>query len=337
MRISRFFGWRTVKTSVGAAVSMIVASAIGLDYSVAAGVITILSVQNTKKKSLDLAVMRIGSTLLALLIGAAAFTLLGYSAVAYGVYLLFFIPSAAALGFNDGIVPSSVLVTHLLLERSVSLPLLGNEVMLMVIGAGVGIILNIYMPKLEKQLNNDVVEIERLMKRVLSSMSMSLSTQTVPLDEEKLYKELDEKLKAGYERALKDAGNHLVKDVRYYLRYMEMRSVQFGIMRNMRKLFERLGESYEQTKLVAALTDLVADQFHESNTARELLEDLHGYKEIFRNMELPKSRDEFEVRAALFQYINELEQLLDVKREFVASLDDEDTERFRTTLSESRS
>jgi uncharacterized membrane protein YgaE (UPF0421/DUF939 family) len=336
MRISRFFGWRTVKTAIGAAVSMIVASAIGLDYSVAAGVITILSVQNTKKKSLDLAVMRIGSTLLALFIGAAAFSLLGYSAVAYGVYLMFFIPSAAALGFNDGIVPSSVLVTHLLLERSVSFSLLGNEVMLMVIGAGVGIILNIYMPNLEKQLNNDVVEIERLMKRVLSSMSVSLSTQTVPLDEEKLYRELDEKLKAGYERALKDAGNHLVKDVRYYLKYMEMRSVQFGIMKNMRKLFERLNESYEQTKLVAALTDLVADQFHESNTARELLEDLQGYKEIFRNMELPKSRDEFEVRAALFQYINELEQLLDVKREFVASLDDEDSLRFKTTLSESR-
>jgi len=336
MRISRFFGWRTVKTSIGAAMSMIVSSAIGLDYSVAAGVITILSVQNTKKKSLDLAVMRIGSTLLALFIGAAAFSLLGYSAVAYGVYLMFFIPSAAALGFNDGIVPSSVLVTHLLLERSVSLSLLGNEVMLMVIGAGVGIILNIYMPNLEKQLNNDVVEIERLMKRVLSSMSVSLSTQTVPLDEEKLYRELDDKLKAGYERALKDAGNHLVKDVRYYLKYMEMRSVQFGIMKNMRKLFERLNESYEQTKLVAALTDLVADQFHESNTARELLEDLHGYKEIFRNMDLPKSRDEFEVRAALFQYINELEQLLDVKREFVASLDDEDSLRFKTTLSESR-
>ncbi|MBW8383901.1 MAG: aromatic acid exporter family protein, partial [Youngiibacter sp.] len=303
---------------------------------VAAGVITILSVQNTKKKSLDLAVMRIGSTLLALFIGAAAFSLLGYSAVAYGVYLMFFIPSAAALSFNDGIVPSSVLVTHLLLERSVSFSLLGNEVMLMVIGAGVGIILNIYMPNLEKQLNNDVVEIERLMKRVLSSMSVSLSTQTVPLDEEKLYRELDDKLKAGYERALKDAGNHLVKDVRYYLKYMEMRSVQFGIMKNMRKLFERLNESYEQTKLVAALTDLVADQFHESNTASELLEDLHGYKEIFRNMELPKSRDEFEVRAALFQYINELEQLLDVKREFVASLDDEDSLRFKTTLSESR-
>lgn len=336
MRLSRFFGWRTVKTSIGAAVSMVIASAIGLEYSVAAGVITILSVQNTKKKSLDLAVMRVGSTLLALFIGAAAFSLFGYSPFAYGLYLLFFIPSAAALGFNDGIVPSSVLVTHLLVERSISLPLLGNEVMLMVIGAGVGIILNIYMPNLEKQLNRDVVEIERLMKKVLSSMSRSLSTQTVPIDEEKLYSELDAKLKAGYERALKDAGNHLVSDVRYYLKYMEMRSVQFGIMRNMRKLFERLSESYEQTKLVAALTDLVSDQFHESNTAKELLEDLSGYKEIFRNMELPKSRDEFEVRASLFQYINELEHLLDVKREFVDSLNDDDTKRFRTTLSESR-
>ena len=336
MRLSRFIGWRTVKTAAGAAISMMIAAAIGLQYSVAAGVITILSVQNTKKKSLDLAIMRIGSTLLALFIGAAAFSLFGYSAVAYGAYLLLFIPLAAALRFNDGIVPSSVLVTHLLLEKSVSLPLMINEVMLMGIGAGVGIILNIYMPSLEKQLNRDVVEIERLMKKVLSSMSVSLSTQTVPLDEEKLYRELDDKLKEGYDRALKDAGNHLVSDVRYYLKYMEMRSVQFGIMNNMRKLFERLGESYEQTKLVAALTDLVADQFHESNTAKELLDDLKGYKEIFRNMELPKSRDEFEVRAALFQYINELEQLLDVKREFVASLDDEDSLRFRTTLSESR-
>lgn len=43
-------GMRTIKTAVGACIAIWIANWLSLDYAVSAGVITILSIQNTKKK-----------------------------------------------------------------------------------------------------------------------------------------------------------------------------------------------------------------------------------------------------------------------------------------------
>src|SRR5690554_1384399 len=114
--LRKYVGYRTLKTAVGAAIAIIIAEYIGLSYAAAAGVITILSVQSTKRKSIEIALRRLGSTTLALLVAVLVFLLMGYSAISFGVYLFIFIPIAAAFRLNDGIVPSTVLVTHLLVE-----------------------------------------------------------------------------------------------------------------------------------------------------------------------------------------------------------------------------
>ena len=59
---------------------------------------------------------------------------------------------------------------------------------------------------------------------------------------EELYKTLEEKLEKSYERALAESENHLTKNMTYYVKYIEMRSVQFEIMRYMKK--------YSKKKLV---------------------------------------------------------------------------------------
>jgi uncharacterized membrane protein YgaE (UPF0421/DUF939 family) len=334
--LSRYIGYRTLKTAFGAAIAIYIAYQINLSYAVSAGIILVLSVQNTKRKSLDLAIMRIGSTVLALLTAAAVFLIMGYTPWAFGVYLLIFIPLAVRMRFNDGIVPSSVLVTHLLLEESVSLAWMTNEMLIMGIGAGLALILNIYMPSFEKALSEDLAEIERLMKDILMRMAYSLRTQTVSVEDQAVYQTLERKLKEGHDRALTEAGNHLIREVRYYVKYMEMRSMQFEILKFMRLHFERFSQTYEQTKMVAAFTELVADQFHELNTVKELIADLKAYKAMFRSMELPKTREEFENRASLYQYLNDLDHLLEVKRSFVEELSEADRKRFREDLEENR-
>lgn len=158
--VSRYLGQKTLKTAIGAAIAIFISFSIGLSYGVNSGIIVILSVQSTKKKSRDLAIMRIGSTVLALTIGKLVFTLVGFSSIAFGVYLLFFIPIASRLKFHDGIVPCSVLVSHLLAAKSVTFAMLGNEMMQMLIGAGIGFILNFFMPNLEKQLTEDMRRID---------------------------------------------------------------------------------------------------------------------------------------------------------------------------------
>lgn len=145
-------GMRTVKTAIAATLAIILAEWLHLEYAVSAGIIAILSVQNTKKGSLQLAIQRVYSTVLALSIAAVFFMLIGYNAVSFGLYLLIFIPLAVKLHVADGIVVSSVLVSHILLEQSLSFFWFKNELLLMAVGAGIAIILNLYMPKMEDEI-----------------------------------------------------------------------------------------------------------------------------------------------------------------------------------------
>ena len=64
--------------------------------------------------------MRFMSTLLALAIGSLAFSFLGFNLWALGVFIALYVPCAFLLGWQIGITPSTVLVTHLLIEQSTS-------------------------------------------------------------------------------------------------------------------------------------------------------------------------------------------------------------------------
>ena len=319
-RLRKYFGYRTLKTALGAALAIYISQMLNLSYAANSGIIVIISVQCTKKRSMDLAIMRIGSTVLALLIGTIVFSTVGFTSVAFGIYLLLFIPIATRLKFNEGIVPCSVLVSHILAVQSVSMSSLSNEMMQMIIGAGIGFLVNLHMPSLEKKLEEDIVEIEKVMKKILINMADCLRNQKSTSEEEHLYKSLELRLMNGYGRAINDAENQLVKGITYHVQYMENRKSQFEILNYMRRYFKRLYKSYEQTEMVATLTELIAEQFHEMNTTEEVFTNLKEYKEIFRSMKLPETRDEFENRATLYEYINDLEHLLEIKRTFVGSL-----------------
>lgn len=327
-KVREYVGYRTLKTAVGATIAIILAEMVGLNYAVSAGVITVLSVQSTKRKSIEIALRRLGSTTLALGIAALVFFLMGYSAVSFGVYLFIFIPIAAALNLNDGIVPSTVLVTHLLIEESISLYWMGNEYGILIIGAGVALAFNIYMPSEEKNIRRAQEKVENLMRTILNELANGILTQSVTISEEKLFSELDKTLKEGYERAQKLYANYLTDSFDYYVKYMEMRIKQFEILRLMRGHLTRINKYYEQNRMVASLTELVSFQFHEINTGKELIEDLNGYLEIFRAQELPRTREEFENRSSLYQYVRDLQTLLELKKEFALTISEVEKNKF---------
>jgi Predicted membrane protein len=319
--MKKLIGLRTLKTAIGAAIAIVISEALGLRYAVSAGVITVLSVQNTKKHSITLAFQRLGSTLLALLISAILFSIVGYNPVAFGMFLLIFIPLAVKFKMQDGIVVSSVLVTHLLVENSISFFWIKNELLLMTIGAGIAILLNTYMPKVEEKIKSDQKEIEGFMKEILISMAKSLRDQSVSISEEKLFNQLEEKLKEATERAYINLNNNILYEAKYYVKYMQMRTVQLQVLKYMRGHFTKFYIAYDQTELVASFTERVALALHEYNTAETLLQDLKEVLRVCSEQELPKSREEFENRAMLFQYLNDLEYMLEIKRDFKRDLD----------------
>jgi uncharacterized membrane protein YgaE (UPF0421/DUF939 family) len=312
----KFFGYRTVKTGIGAMLSMIIASEFNLKYATAAGIITILSIQSTKRQSVRLAIQRMGACLLALMISSVFFSFLGFNPVVFGIYLLVFIPLAASFKLNEGIVVSSVIVTHLLVEKSAAIPLIANELALMAVGLTVALILNLYMPSKENKIKEDQIFIENSIKEILMHMSAALRQQAVSIKEEALFKNLHYRLLAGRSRAYKNLDNTLFSDNSYYVKYMEMRLQQFETLKSMREHFSKFFMTYKQNEMISDFTLKVANSIHEDNIAEGLLNDLKELRKEFSTMNLPKTREEFENRAMLYQFLNDLERFLLIKNEF---------------------
>ncbi len=59
--------------------------------------------------------------------------------------------------------------------------------------------------------------------------------------------------------------------------------------------------------------DSTAEQLHLTNTGLDLMDEIQDYIDEFRNLELPKTRDEFEYRATLFQLLRDLQRFIDLK------------------------
>lgn len=312
----KFIGYRTLKTGVGASIAIIIAKQLGLEYSISAGIITILSVQNTKKQSVKIAFHRVGACILALFISSVIFRIFGYNDVIFGVFLLSFIPVAVKFNVEEGIVVSSVLVTHLLIERSVEIFWIRNELALMLIGVGIALLLNLYMPSIEGQIKQDQIYIEEKIREILLNMAMALKEHKISLKEDDLFNSLEIKLHEAQSRAYINLNNYFLLDVSYYVQYMEMRMQQYETMKRMKEHFQRFFMTYDQTIMMAEFTEKVASSLHEQNTAEQLLNDLCLLRKEFTKMPLPSTREEFENRAMLFQFLNDMEQFLKVKNEF---------------------
>ena len=321
-------GMRTIKTAVGATIAIILANFFGLKYALSAGVITILSVQNTKRKSVEIAWSRFNSTCLALMISGILFSLIGFNAFAFGLYLLIFIPLAVSYKLSDGIVMSSVLVTHLLGEGYISLSLIANEFFLVIIGAGIAILFNLYMPKMQPRIKEDQAKIEEQFRIVLLCLAGTTSSQSVAIDEEFLFQTLEEMLLKARDRAMLHKENYLLDEMTYYVQYMDMRFIQYQVLLSMRQTLGKVVMTVEQSSLIADLTEHIAFNLHEYNPAEDLIQMTQDVLTQCRNQELPKTREEFENRALLFQYLNDLQYLLEIKCHFVRNLTEQQRLKF---------
>lgn len=326
--MKKIVGAKTLKTGIGATAAMLIAQAIGLKYSASAGIITILSIQNTRRESLQIAIRRIIAAGIALFIGSVLFSICGFNAISFGVYLIIFIPTAVKMKVTEGIVPASVLVTHLLGEGYVDVGLIGNEMMLMFVGAGVAMVVNIYMPSVEASLLIEKRKIEELMYEAFIKMEKALIEQNMPLDLDEQMIQLERSLKQGMDKATQYRNNSFIGKKSLYEKYFDMRLAQYDVMVYMQKHFEGFYMVASQTHEVAKLTHQVALSIKGKVLVETLLEQLKNLRIHFKASQLPKSREEFENRALLYQFLTDIEQFLDIKRKFKSQLSDKEIEEY---------
>lgn len=308
-------GYRTAKTALGTTLAIMLAQFLELDHYTSAGIITILCIQVTKKKSLKSSWARFLACLIAMIFSFVFFEGIAYHPLVIGVLLLFFIPTTVVAKATEGIVTSTVVIFHLFSEEQITLEIIGNELSIVVIGIGMALIMNLYMPSVEKKLKNLQIEIEENLAVIFQEIERYLTEKDQKWDGKEITKtaKLIDEAKT---TAFRDVENHFLRHENSYYHYFKMREKQFEIIERVIPIVTSIHIAMEQSKMIADFLHELSLNIHPGNTANKFLNQLQEMKRSFEEMDLPKTREEFEARAALLHFIREMEQYLVIKSQF---------------------
>ena len=116
--------------------------------------------------------------------------------------------------------------------------------------------------------------------------------------------------------AFKDIENHFLRDENIYFHYFKMREKQFEIIERILPIVTSITRTVKQGNMWADFLEELSENIKPENTAQIFIEKLNEMKKEFEEMDLPKTREEFEIRAALLQLTNEMNRYLIIKSSF---------------------
>lgn len=307
---------KLIKYVVGSVVAVLLAAALRIEFAYAAGIITLLTIQDTKKETVKIAAKRIVIFIIMTILSAAVFPLAGYHVWAFGVVLIPYLICCIALDMKEAIAPIAVLCTHYISAGSCNAGMILNEFLILVIGAGVGILLNMFMPDSRAKLVEYQRTVDDKMIHILKRMALYMERDNKSDYTGECFDELDKMLINLKKEALYYMNNHFLGENDYYYEYMQMRARQCGILKRVYSDIVRLTTTPQQVRALADFVERIAGEFAEENDVQGLLEELEALKESYTVSELPKSREEFENRAMLYHIMEDLKVFLQIKREF---------------------
>jgi uncharacterized membrane protein YgaE (UPF0421/DUF939 family) len=313
MRFS--IGYRTIKTALGTALAILMAQQFGLDNFASAGIITVLCIQVTQKKTLRTSWDRFFACVLAMPFSGLFFEVIGYHPIVIGIMLFFFIPTVVMLKAMDGVVTSTVIILHIYMANHITFELFLNEIGVITIGIGVALIMNLYMPSVDKKLKDYQSRIEGNFKVILSEMVRYLRNGDSDWSGEEIT-ETAVILEEAKKLAFQDIENRLLRDENIYFHYFKMREKQFEIIERVLPIVTSITKTVTQGKMWADFLENLSENIKPENTADIFIEKLNEMKKEFEEMDLPKTREEFENRAALLQLTNEMHMYLIIKSSF---------------------
>lgn len=319
---------KSLKIALAAMLAIVLAEALGLQYPATAGIITILSIQGTKLETLKTAGKRALAFLCALVLAGLCYGLLGYSVWVFGIYLFVFVLLCLVMRWQEAIAMDSVLVSHFL-SQGIFFPLLGNEVLLFVVGTGFGILVNLHLRSRREQFTVASDQVDQQIRKVLGDMARWLAQEDKPVGTssnsascpvncgENYFDLLREALGQAEACAVANYGNAPFSRDTYELDYVRMRQQQAVILQAVYDNIRGITYLPRQASQVAGLLEQIRQEYHRYNNVEGLLGQLQALLADMQTQPLPRSREEFEARAVLFYILKQLEELLEVKRRFI--------------------
>jgi uncharacterized membrane protein YgaE (UPF0421/DUF939 family) len=308
-------GYRTIKTALGTTIAILLAHQLGLENYVSAGILTILCIQVTKLKTVKTSWDRFMACILAMPFSYLLFEGIAYHPTIIGLMLLVFIPLLVMLRLKDGVVTSTVIILHIYSAGEITWTMLIQEFGIIVVGIGVALVMNLYMPSVDKKLEEYQQKIEDNLRIIFKEMVHYLKTAQSEWDGKEIM-ETARLIEEAKTISFRDVENKLLRSENLYFHYFKMREKQLEIMERILPMITSIPLTLKQGRMTADFFEELSERIHPGNTANLFLEKLRLLRVEFEEMPLPKTREEFETRAALFQIVKEIELYLIIKSSF---------------------
>lgn len=292
--------FRLIKMIVGFAIGMLIAMLFKLPYFYTAGVIVILSLEATRKSSLEIGLKRVIASLLGLLLSVLLFYIFGFHIWVLFVFVAVFISLAFLLKIEQGIVVSLVLVSQIYLESNINFSL--NALYILLIGIIVAFLLNLYMP-VDPKIVLEMSEIDHDLNTLI---------QEIAICNEVSFEPITNKLNTTYQNIKTELENMNLPLTVMRLKYVEMRFEQVNVLKRIKIILDSVPLIPEKTIILDFLKEF-NNMIGYDNYAEPLSIRLREIFDYFRTTNLPENREVFEKRAQLYFVLLEIENFLNLK------------------------
>lgn len=303
-------GFRVIKTATATLAAIYTAYLIGVDNPLSAGLLAILGVETTRWRGIRTVLTRFIASVLGLLLASILFQTIGFHIWVLAVYILVAYPIQGRTGLKDGIVTGSVIVFHLFARGEVTMDVVLTELQLLGIGLGWATVLNlIYMPKESKTLTSLRSITEQGFSDIFRHLAQHLRYPDSLWDGQEVL-QTEAAIEEGIAVAKRARENRLILQDEPWQLYYQMRRQQLESIQLMMESVAFVSRHVSQAELIAVVFDrLIEDvksDYYEGEAERMLIE----LERSMKGMPLPITRDEFEIRSALFHLLRELRRYL---------------------------
>ncbi|MEW4370053.1 aromatic acid exporter family protein [Paenibacillus kandeliae] len=307
-------GFRVIKTAIAALLAVVVASALGVPSAMSAALLAILGVDVTRKRSLMTISARFFASLIGMTCAFVLFSVFGFEHWVFALYILIAFPLITKARFSGGIVTSSVVVVHIYNGGLLTMHALLVEVELLLIGLGAAAIVNlVYMPNPHSKLNTIRMEIHELMSAMFAQIGRTLEHPAYVWDGNEVI-EATRKAEQGLVVARRELENQFWHPDESWVVYFHMRRQHLDSIQTMMQLVSQLYCKMPNAEQMGAIFEQLAEDvkapYYTGKTEKMLI----AFQQTFVKLDLPDTREDFEVHSATLQLCRELDQYLKISK-----------------------
>ena len=300
---------RTLKSAIAVITAIYLANRLNLDTYTFAGIAAILAIHATRKESIKVTGKLFLAAHISLFIGCMLFYFLNFEIYVIGLTLLIVIPLLIWAKVDRGIVISSVVTIHLFSAGTVTFSFITNEILLITIGMGISLLVNlIYMPTMKKELGQIRMELDKQYAALFNHLANHLQQENYIWDGAEILA-IDQLIKKGKEISLHDIENYVSKRELAQYHYFEIQEKKSENIQRILPLLSRVDQVLVQGIMLASMFEKIELKYkqHKQADISALYGNIRLLRKEYEEMELPATRHEFEIRAALLHILNELE------------------------------